>query len=44
MKQGRLAAKNMVGGRLRYDEVSYFYCDLGDISFNMLQVPKNAKN
>ena len=36
VKQGRLAARNMLGRRLRYDEVSYFFCDLGDCSFAML--------
>lgn len=36
VKQGRLAAKNMLGRRLRYDEVSYFFCDIGDLSFNVL--------
>ncbi len=42
IKQGRLAAFNMLGRRLRYDEVSYFYCDLGDLSFAMLGAPKEA--
>lgn len=36
IKQGRLAAKNMLGRRLRYDEVSYFFCQIGDIGFNVL--------
>jgi NADPH-dependent 2,4-dienoyl-CoA reductase/sulfur reductase-like enzyme/predicted acylesterase/phospholipase RssA len=36
IKQGRLAARNMLGRRLRYDEVSYFFCDVGDLSFDML--------
>ena len=36
VKQGRLAAKNMLGRRLPYDEVSYFYCEFGDVRFNVL--------
>ncbi|MFG1347746.1 FAD-dependent oxidoreductase [Xanthobacter autotrophicus DSM 431] len=36
VKQGRLAARNMLGRRLRYDEVSYFFCEVGDIGFNVL--------
>ncbi|MGO9485263.1 MAG: FAD-dependent oxidoreductase [Rhodomicrobium sp.] len=39
VKQGRLAASNMLGRRRRYDEVSYFFCDLGDLSFAMLGAP-----
>lgn len=42
VKQGRLAARNMLGRRLRYDEVSYFFCDFGDISFSMLGAPDEA--
>ncbi|WP_395666294.1 FAD-dependent oxidoreductase [Methylocella sp.] len=42
VRQGRLAARNMLGRRLRYDEVSYFFCDVGDISFNMLGAPEEA--
>ncbi len=42
IKQGRIAANNMLGRRLRYDEVSYFYCDLGDLSFAMLGAPEEA--
>ncbi len=42
IKQGRLAAFNMLGRRLRYDEVSYFYCDLGDLSFAMLGAARQA--
>lgn len=41
-KQGRLAAANMLGQRRRYDEVSYFYSDLGDLSFAMLGAPEEA--
>jgi NTE family protein len=36
VKQGRLAAKNMLGRRLAYDEVSYFFCNILDLSFNFL--------
>ena len=42
MKHGRLAARNMLGRRLRYDELSYFYCDMGDISFSMLGAPEEG--
>ena len=42
VKQGRLAAFNMLGRRLRYDEVSYFYSDLDGISFAMLGAPEEA--
>jgi NADPH-dependent 2,4-dienoyl-CoA reductase/sulfur reductase-like enzyme/predicted acylesterase/phospholipase RssA len=42
IKQGRLAARNMLDRRLRYDEVSYFFCDIGDISFSMLGAPEEA--
>src|SRR3546814_2205923 len=31
VRQGRLAARNMIGRRLRYDEVSYFYCEMGEL-------------
>jgi NTE family protein len=40
IKQGRLAARNMLGQRRRYDEVSYFFSDIADISFNMLGAPE----
>lgn len=36
IRQGRLAALNMLGRRLRYDDVSYFFCEVGDISFDVL--------
>ena len=36
IKQGRLAARNMLGQRLRYDEVPYFYCEAFDLGFNLL--------
>ena len=42
IKQGRLAAKNMLGRRLRYDEVSYFFSDVGDISFDVLGAVEDA--
>lgn len=42
IKQGRLAAFNMLGRRLRYDKVSYFYCDFGGLSFAMLGAPEEA--
>ena len=42
IKQGRLAALNMLGHRMRYDEVSYFFCDVGDISFSMLGAPEET--
>ncbi|MGC1303875.1 MAG: FAD-dependent oxidoreductase [Caulobacteraceae bacterium] len=42
VKQGRLAGKNMLGRRLRYDEVSYFFCDVGDISFSVLGAPEEG--
>lgn len=40
--QGRIVAMNMLDKRLRYDEVSYFYCEMGDIGFSMLGDPTNA--
>ncbi|MBC7202827.1 MAG: FAD-dependent oxidoreductase [Pusillimonas sp.] len=43
VKQGRLAARNMMGRRLRYDEVSYFFCEIGEIAFNMLGWPAEAE-
>jgi NADPH-dependent 2,4-dienoyl-CoA reductase/sulfur reductase-like enzyme/predicted acylesterase/phospholipase RssA len=36
VKQGRLAAKNILGQRVRYDEMSYFFSEIGDINFDML--------
>ncbi len=41
-KQGRLAARNMLSQRLRYDEVSYFFCEVGDIGFNVLGATEEA--
>ncbi|GGO60509.1 NTE family protein [Roseovarius pacificus] len=43
VKQGRLAARNMIGRRLPYDEVSYFFCEIGEIGFNMLGWPEVAE-
>ncbi|RKF23334.1 pyridine nucleotide-disulfide oxidoreductase [Altericroceibacterium spongiae] len=43
-KQGRLAARNMIGRRLPYDEVSYFFCEIGDIGFNMLGWPRETQD
>ncbi len=43
VKQGRLAAKNMLGQRLPYDEVSYFYCEFSDIGFNVLGATEKAE-
>src|SRR5450830_1258458 len=36
IKQGRLAARNMLGQRLPYDEVSYFFSQVFEHSFNLL--------
>ena len=27
---------------MRYDEVSYFFCDIGDVSFDVLGAPEEA--
>lgn len=43
VKQGRLAARNMLGRRRPYDEVSYFFCEVGEIGFNMLGWPAGAE-
>lgn len=43
LKQGRLAALNMLGRRMRYDEVSYYFCDIGDVSFSMLGAPEEGE-
>jgi len=42
VKQGRQVARNMLGRRLPYDEVSYFFCEIGEIGFNMLGWPEGA--
>ncbi|MEI7785113.1 MAG: FAD-dependent oxidoreductase [Betaproteobacteria bacterium] len=36
IKQGRVAARNMLGQRVPYDEVSYFFAQVLERSFNML--------
>lgn len=43
VKQGRLAARNMIGRRLPYDEVSYYFCEIGELAFNMLGWPTEAE-
>lgn len=42
VRQGRLAARNMLGQRRRYDEVSYFFCEMGELGFDMLGIPEGA--
>ena len=42
VKQGQLAARNMLGRRRRYDTVSYFFCEIGDLGFNVLGDPAGA--
>ena len=42
VRQGRLAARNMLGRRQRYDEVSYFYCEIGDLAFDVLGMPEGG--
>ena len=37
IKQGRIAARNMLGQRRIYDELSYFFFDAFDLSFEVLQ-------
>ncbi|SAL83891.1 bifunctional pyridine nucleotide-disulfide oxidoreductase/patatin-like phospholipase [Caballeronia choica] len=41
-RQGRLAAKNMLGRRLPYRDVSMFYGDLFDVPYNFLGRPDDA--
>jgi NTE family protein len=36
VKQGRLAARNMLGRNLPYEELSYFYAELFDLYFDVL--------
>src|SRR5581483_11026158 len=43
VKQGRLAAKNMLGAHLAYDEVSYFYCRVFDFGFEFLGNPDGSE-
>ncbi|HGN8662210.1 TPA: FAD-dependent oxidoreductase [Pseudomonas aeruginosa] len=42
IKQGQLAARNMAGRRRRYDEVSCFFCEIGDVGFNVVGDPSHA--
>jgi len=42
IKQGRLAALNMLDRRMRYDQVSYFFCEVGDIGFDVLGATEDA--
>jgi NADPH-dependent 2,4-dienoyl-CoA reductase/sulfur reductase-like enzyme/predicted acylesterase/phospholipase RssA len=42
IKQGQLAAKNMLGRRQPYNEVSYFFCQIGDLGFNVLGATEEA--
>lgn len=42
VKQGKLAAKNMLGQRLPLDEVSAFFCEELGTSFQFLGVPEGA--
>jgi NTE family protein len=43
VKQGRLAAKNMLGAHLAYDEVSYFYCRIFEFGFEFLGHPDGSE-
>ncbi len=36
VRQGRIAARNMLGQKLPYDEVSFFFSDVFDLSFNVV--------
>jgi NADPH-dependent 2,4-dienoyl-CoA reductase/sulfur reductase-like enzyme/predicted acylesterase/phospholipase RssA len=42
VKQGRLVAKNMLAQRLPYDEVSYFFCDVFDLSFDFFGLAEHT--
>ena len=42
IEQGRLAARNMLGRRVRHDAVSCFFCDIGDLSFSLMGAPEGA--
>src|SRR5208282_3298533 len=44
VKQGRLAARNMLGRRIAYNEVSYFFCNILDLSFNFLGSTQDVDN
>ncbi|HET9646081.1 MAG TPA: FAD-dependent oxidoreductase [Burkholderiaceae bacterium] len=43
VKQGRLVARNMLGHRRRYDEVSGFFCHVFDVSFQFAGIVKGAR-
>ncbi|MGE5386752.1 MAG: FAD-dependent oxidoreductase [Betaproteobacteria bacterium] len=36
IRQGRIAARNMLGQRIPYDEVTFFFSEMFDLSFNLL--------
>jgi predicted acylesterase/phospholipase RssA len=42
IRQGRLAAKNMVGQRLPYSDVSVFYGELFGLAYNFMGLPDGA--
>jgi NADPH-dependent 2,4-dienoyl-CoA reductase/sulfur reductase-like enzyme/predicted acylesterase/phospholipase RssA len=42
VKQARIAAKNMVGRRVRQDDVAYYFFDVGDVSLTVLGDTSNA--
>ena len=44
VKQGRRAARNMLGRRIAYNEVSYFFCNILDLSFNFLGSTQDVDN
>jgi predicted acylesterase/phospholipase RssA/thioredoxin reductase len=39
VKQGRLAARNMLGHRLQYDEVPTFFCEVFGVNFQVIGRP-----
>ncbi|MEO8839852.1 MAG: patatin-like phospholipase family protein, partial [Herbaspirillum sp.] len=43
-RQGRIAAKNMLGQRIPYSSVPYYFCDFLDFSFTFLGTSNNADN
>lgn len=42
-KQGQLAAVNMMGRNLIYDDVSYFYADVFDLNFDVMGAPEEGE-
>jgi NADPH-dependent 2,4-dienoyl-CoA reductase/sulfur reductase-like enzyme/predicted acylesterase/phospholipase RssA len=42
IRQGRLVARNMLGHHLPYDQVSGFFCDVFDTSFQVIGMPEEA--